>query len=103
MRKIDLRYVLLLLCVIFGVLYLALGEHRDITANLFVAMIVVLVLDQIVKRSELQRKERSISYVKRRITSVYTDLIWRMWPPKNWRALEDPHINKSLRIEEETT
>lgn len=27
---------------------------------------------------------RTINYVKRRITSVYTDLIWGMGPPKNW-------------------
>jgi len=32
----------------------------------------------------LRPHARTINYVKRRITSVYTDLIWRMGPPKNW-------------------
>jgi len=32
----------------------------------------------------LKPHARTINYVKRRITRVYTDLVWRMGPPKNW-------------------
>lgn len=81
---INFRYVLVLLCIVFGTLYFVWSEFRDLTANLLAALIAVLFIDWIVERSKLQKTERSVNYIKRRITSVYLDLIWRMRPPKDW-------------------
>lgn len=87
--RVNFRYVLILLCVIFSALYASFYfygiEVRDLIANIIAALVTVLFIDWIVRKSELQKREHSINYVKRRITSVYTDLIWRMQPPKDWQ------------------
>ena len=86
---INLRYVLVSLCVIlvvlYGLFYFYQIEFRDLTANLLASLVTILVIDQIVEKWKLQKTEQSINYVKRRITSVYLDLVWRMQPPKDWQ------------------
>ena len=79
------RYLLLLILFVFGAVYFTRTEYRDLTANLFAAIIAVLLIDKIVEKSKLQRSDRSIRYVRRKIAGVCIDLIWRMRPPKDWQ------------------
>lgn len=78
------NYLLYLLLVVFGLLYaieltsgsLFSGRANDLLANLFAALVVVLIIDRIVRRSELQKKERTLSYVRRSVGAGLTDLVW---------------------------
>lgn len=84
---------------LFGVLYVIDPVYeslsfKDIWANLFAALVAVLLIDEIVKKQRLQRTERSINYVRRRISGVFIDLIWQMHPPKGWqKRLKDKKSN----------
>lgn len=50
-------------------------------------MIVVLFLDTIIKRNELQKSEKSMRYVKGRIENICTGLISAFQPPSDWQKL----------------
>jgi hypothetical protein len=77
--------LLLLLLVLFGSLYFGCSTYKDLWANLFAAVITVLLIDRIVERSEIQRNERSIRYAKGHAANVCTQLMWRLRPPRDWK------------------
>lgn len=70
----------------------------DLTANVTIALFVALVLEKLIDElkltSRLQKTTRSRNYVKRRISSVYNNLIWFMQPPHDWKKrLTNPDSN----------
>lgn len=100
--KINWIYVLWILLPVFGILY-SIGTFfesfnneiiqsmikpfTDLWANLFASMIVVLLVDKIIRRTELQKSERSMRYVKGRIANTCSNLAMHMRPPSNWQIL----------------
>ncbi len=58
---------------------------RDLWANLFAAVIVVLGIDRIVKQTELQKSERSIRYVRGKVGKILSSLIMQMRAPSKWQ------------------
>jgi hypothetical protein len=92
LKRFNFSYLLWLLLSVFGALYVIEVVYgglwaKDLWANLFAAFLAVVLIDRIVEKSKLQRSERSIRYVRRKIAGVCTDLIWRMGPPKGWQEL----------------
>lgn len=87
------NYLLVLLLIVFGSLYfielgfgvLLGGRISDLLANLFAALIVVLIIDRIVRRSELQKKESVLEYVRRSVGENLSNLILGMQPPEDWK------------------
>ncbi|MDH5595267.1 MAG: hypothetical protein OEY40_00935 [Candidatus Bathyarchaeota archaeon] len=55
-----------------------------LTVSIPLSLLSAYLWRRIDKKLALQKTERSINYVKGRITGVYADLIWRMRPPKDW-------------------
>jgi hypothetical protein len=79
-------YVLPLLLILFGVLYFYdLARMRDLWANLFAAVIVVLIIDRIIKQTEMQKSERSMRYVRGKVGGILLSLIVEMRAPSKWQ------------------
>lgn len=95
LMELRFSFVLWILLFVFGSFY-AYGTYIEITnatffltkdlwGNLFASMIVVLLIDKIVRRTELQKSERSIRYVKGRIVHTFSNLAIHLRPPSNWQ------------------
>jgi len=95
--RLKFNYLLWSLLLVFGSLftYGTLDEivhkivfpTKDLWGNLFASMIVVLLVDKIIRRTELQKSERSMSYVKGRIANTCSNLTIYLRPPSNWQIL----------------
>jgi hypothetical protein len=83
--RFSFGHLLLVLLILFGCLYLYENGYKELWANLFAALIAVLLVDRIVEKSRLQKSERSIRYVKGYIAEVCGDLISQMSPPIRWQ------------------
>lgn len=59
--KFKFTYLLVILLIIFGLLYFRDFSYRDLWANLFASLTIILAIDQIVKRAEMQKSQRSIN------------------------------------------
>jgi len=94
--RLELSYLLWVLLLVFGSLY-AYGTMdeivhetifplKDLLGNLFASVIAVLLIDRIVRRTELQKSERSTRYVKGRITGTCSNLAIHLSPPSDWQV-----------------
>lgn len=91
LSRFRFGYFLWILFILFGSLYLyevavANTFLRDLWANLLAAMIAVLLIDRIVKETELRKSERSIRYVKGKVAGIFSTLVFSMRVPSDWRA-----------------
>lgn len=95
LMRFRFNYLLWLLLPVFGSLY-AYGTFaevvhetvfptKDIWGELFASMIVVLLIDRIIRRTELQKSERPIRYVKARIAHTCSNLAIYLKPPSDWQ------------------
>ena len=93
--KFQLNYLLWVSLVAFGILYTIgttcydspINELNDLWANLFAFLIVLLVLEQIVKRSRVKKIKPSKRYVKIQLAKTLDDLISFGAPHSDWKIL----------------
>ncbi len=102
--KLKFSYLLWLLLIMFGSLFVIGSLYETVNrtdfptkglwGNLFASMIAVLLIEKLVRKTEMQESERPIRYVKRRIASICYSLLYGMKPPTGWRErLDKPKLN----------
>lgn len=93
--RFRFNYLLWLLLLVFGLLYVY-GTASEIVhgtvfpstglwGSLFASMIAVLLIDKVVRKTELQKSERSTRYVNGRIASTCEHLVTYLKPPSDWQ------------------
>ena len=118
-------HLLLLLLCVFGTLYIVgtvdsvlflnieiksvISLAKDLWGDLFVTLVAVLIIDRIVKRSDLQRKVSILKHVKKSIVNAFINLIWGMRSPEDWQErLKEPNsewddfLNRVWNLREST-
>lgn len=58
---------------------------RDLWGSLFASMIAVLLIDRMVRRTELEKSKESIRFVKAKIAIECHKLIKNLKPPADWK------------------
>jgi len=69
---------------IFEIVNETIFPTKGLWDSLFVSIIAVLLIDRIVRRTELQKSERSIRYVRGRIAHTCSKLAIYSKPPSDW-------------------
>jgi len=113
--KRSWNYVLIILLVLFGTLYvlgtffegvheyvqIVISPSADLWANLFASLIAVLFIDKIIHRARIQKNKQSIRYVKGRLLTTLLDIIRNSKAPSNWKEkLANPEYDWKQYINE---
>jgi hypothetical protein len=92
-------YLLIILLIVFGSFYFVgtiigsqgiaylewLSVSTDLWANLFASLVVIVVIERIIHRSQQERSRISTTYIRGRILHVLVELMENMRVPSNWR------------------
>jgi len=89
MKFRQLTYLLAVSSVICLALYF-IGPFRDLWANLFASLIIILVFERILEHARMRERSENVEpskkYVCYRISHVLKDLLFYSLPPSDWKS-----------------
>jgi len=99
--KFNWTFALWILLLVFGLLYLIgtffgnsnnyvktiIEPSADLWANLFASMIAVVIIERVITRARLERNQKSISFIRRRVFNTLDNLITSVKVPEDWKKI----------------